>query len=273
MKQKTRLLDEKGRIKIAALDHRGSLQKALHPENPKLATAQEMESWKVRMVALVQDLVTGILIDPIYGKNMVKAESMFGWMMSMEQTGYRGDNLERVTELLPNWSVRQARELGAEAVKLLLYYDPENKSLAARQKEVARKVAKDCQAEGLLFLLEPLSYKIEDGREREVLAIAEDLHDLPVDIWKFEYPGTSRGCENITKIVGGKPWVLLSAGMEYEKYRQALEVAMGSGASGFAVGRAVWQEFGEYQGQERENYLVKVARPRMERLAEIVNNA
>lgn len=265
-----KLTNVHGMITIAALDHRGSLKESLHPDNPESTTEQEIMDWKKRMVDLYRDDVAAVLLDPIYGKTIVQADPNRGWMLSMEKTGYRGDKQARVTDILPDWSVKQAREMGACAVKLLLYYDPENVELAKQQRKVAMKVAEECQREEIVFLLEPLSYKIETDGASEVLRIAEDLKDLPVDIFKFEYPGTREACEKITRMIK-VPWVLLSAGMEYKKYKEALKVAMESGARGFAVGRAVWQEFGDYQGEERERYFKNIALMRMRELVEIVN--
>lgn len=272
MKDLAKLINEQGKITIAALDHRGSLKASLNPANPEVVTDEEIMAWKKRMVELYKTLVSGILIDPIYGKGIVNPSDPWGWMLSMEKTGYRGGKQARVTEILPDWSVAKAREMGACSVKLLLYYDPENKELAKKQKELAQKLGEECEREGMVYLLEPLSYKVEGKREEEVVRIAEDLQDVSVDIWKFEYPGTEAGCKRITEIVA-KPWVLLSAGTTYEQYREELRVAMSAGAQGFAVGRAVWQEFGEYLGEAREQYLTEVALPRMQELVRIVNNA
>jgi phosphoglycerate kinase len=266
-----KLTNSHGMITIAALDHRGSLKESLHPDNPESTTNAEIMAWKRRMADLYLDDVAGILLDPIYGKDIVSAQSKTGWMLSMEKTGYRGDKQARVTDILPEWSVKQAKEMGACAVKLLLYYDPENVELAQQQSQVAKKIAEECRREDVVFLLEPLSYKIETDRETEVLKIAKELKDLDVDIFKFEYPGSREACEKITQMIK-VPWVLLSAGMEYKKYKEALRVAMESGARGFAVGRAVWQEFGQYQGEARERYLRDIALPRMRELVEIVNN-
>ena len=258
-----KLTNSHGKITIAALDHRGSLKKSLQDD--------EILGWKRRMVELYRDEVAGILIDPIYGKDIVDTSLSVGWMLSMEKTGYRGGKEERVTEIVPDWSVKKAKEMGASGVKLLLYYDPDNKELARQQKATAERIAKDCLEEEIVFLLEPLSYKVEGDRAEEVLRIAMDLKDLPVDIFKFEYPGTREACEKITKMLK-VPWVLLSAGMEYKKYKEALQIAMESGAAGFAVGRAVWQEFGEYEeGEERERYFNNIAKLRMRELVEIVN--
>lgn len=258
-----KLTNSHGKITIAALDHRGSLKESLRDD--------EILGWKRRMVELYLDEVAGILIDPIYGKDIVDTSLPVGWMLSMEKTGYRGGKEERVTEIVPDWSVKKAKEMGASGVKLLLYYDPDNKELARLQKDTAERIAKDCLEEEIVFLLEPLSYKVEGNRADEVLRIVMDLKDLPVDIFKFEYPGTREACEKITKMLK-VPWVLLSAGMEYKKYKEALQIAMESGAAGFAVGRAVWQEFGEYEeGEEREIYFNNIAKLRMKELVEIVN--
>ena len=267
-----KLVDKYGKITIAAIDHRGSLKKSLRPGDPGSVTEDEILAWKKRLVNLYKEEVSGILIDPIYGKTVIDLQAPCGWMLSMEKTGYRGEQQARETELLPNWTVRQARELGAVGVKLLLYYDPQNVKLAARQRGIAQTVANDCKREGMVFLLEPLSYS-KTGMDKPdvVLETAKELAYLDVDIFKFEYPGDEVSCAKITEIVK-KPWVLLSAGMEYNAYELALKSAMVGGASGFAVGRAVWQEFGNYQGEEREKYFTDVALPRMRKLIKVVQN-
>ncbi|MFH2085933.1 MAG: tagatose 1,6-diphosphate aldolase [bacterium] len=253
---------------IAALDHRGSLKNNLHPENPEVTTDEEIQEWKRRMIELYSGKVSGILIDPIYGKELIDTTLACGWMVSMEKTGYRGRKEQRVTELLPNWSVRQAKELGASGVKLLLYYDPENLELAEKQKQVAQKVAEECRRERMIFLLEPLSYK-KSKEPYLVERIVDDLIDLPVDVFKLEYPGSKNECERITKKLE-VPWVLLSAGVAYDQYKEQLRVACESGAAGMAVGRAAWQELGQYEGEARAKFFCEVAGPRMDELVEIV---
>lgn len=259
-----------GKITIAALDHRGSLKEQLHPDNPDITTDEEILEWKRKMIALYQEYVSGLLIDPIYGEKTIDLSLRCGWMLSMEKTGYRGGKLARETEILPDWSVKQAKEMGASGVKLLLYYDPRNRELAQKQREIAKKIAMQCEQEEMVFLLEPLSYGIDDKiRPEIVVETARELKDIKVDIFKFEYPGTEQACAQITEIVPA-PWVLLSAGMVFDRYRIALKQAMENGASGFAVGRAVWQEFGQYQGSDREKYFNEIALPRMKELIEIV---
>lgn len=265
----SRLINAEGKITIAALDHRGSLKKNLHPENPEATTDAEIREWKQTLIELYKDKVSGILIDPIFGKDLINTSYKCGWMLSMEKTGYRGGQEERKTEILENWSVAQAKEMGAVSVKLLLYYDPDNQELAEAQREVARGVAEECGRQRVVFLLEPLTYKkspIPFAVERMV----DDLLDLPVDIFKLEYPGTKEECGRISQKLK-VPWVLLSAGAGYEQYKQQLQIACESGAAGMAVGRAAWQEFGQYEGEARAKFFREVAGPRMDELVRIVN--
>jgi tagatose-1,6-bisphosphate aldolase len=54
--------------------------------------------------------------------------------------------------------------------------------------------------------------------------------------------------------------------VDYETYLRQVAVACGAGASGVAVGRAVWQEAVSMGEAERRAFLKTVARPRLERL-------
>lgn len=264
----SKLLTNGGKIAIAAIDHRGLLKTMLHPEKPELTSDEEIREWKRKLVQLYSDKVSGLLIDPSYGANLVDLSQKCGWILSMEKTGYRGGQEARETEILENWSVRQAKELGASGAKLLLYYDPENLELAKRQKEVAERIAKECVQEGMIFLLEPLTYK-KSQDPFIVERIVDELMDLPVDIFKLEYPGSTESCERISQKLS-VPWVLLSAGAEYVEFKQRLEVACRAGAAGMAVGRAAWQEFGNYTGSAREKFLETTAVERIVELVKIV---
>ena len=65
------------------------------------------------------------------------------------------------------------------------------------------------------------------------------------------------------------PWILLSAAADYNTYLHQVRVACQAGASGCAVGRAVWQEAVGLTGQERATFLGKVALPRLEALTRL----
>ena len=62
------------------------------------------------------------------------------------------------------------------------------------------------------------------------------------------------------------PWVLLSAAVDYDTYLRQVTIACQSGASGVAVGRAVWKEAVELTGPERADFLQGLGRQRMARV-------
>jgi tagatose 1,6-diphosphate aldolase len=63
------------------------------------------------------------------------------------------------------------------------------------------------------------------------------------------------------------PWVVLSAGVDYNTYLRQVVVSCSNGASGVAVGRAVWKEATAVTGAERTAFLRDTARPRMARIS------
>jgi tagatose-1,6-bisphosphate aldolase len=65
--------------------------------------------------------------------------------------------------------------------------------------------------------------------------------------------------------------VLLSASSSYEMFLRQVTVACRSGASGVAVGRAVWREATGLEGAARREFLVTTARQRMARLTGLVD--
>jgi len=62
------------------------------------------------------------------------------------------------------------------------------------------------------------------------------------------------------------PWILLSAAVSFEIYQRQIIAACQAGASGIAVGRAVWQEAVTLSGQPRLNFLRTIAKERLIRL-------
>src|SRR5690606_32489086 len=72
------------------------------------------------------------------------------------------------------------------------------------------------------------------------------------DIYKSEFPGTlgresdDQLHDNLQALGAAteRPWVLLSAGVDFEQYRRQVEMALESGgASGTLGGRAYWKEY------------------------------
>src|SRR5579875_975844 len=68
-----------------------------------------------------------------------------------------------------------------------------------------------------------------------------------------------------------RPWVLLSAGVDYPAYKQQVEMAVAAGASGVLGGRAFWKEYFQQDGPAaRERFLRDEAVERVRQIDEIV---
>ena len=69
------------------------------------------------------------------------------------------------------------------------------------------------------------------------------------------------------------PWALLSGGDSFESFREQLLVACEAGASGFLVGRALWNEYVVAPAEQRDRLLESVVRPRFAELTEVAESA
>jgi tagatose-1,6-bisphosphate aldolase len=96
-----------------------------------------------------------------------------------------------------------------------------------------------------------------------------------VDVLKAEFPldvaaqpderDWATACEELSR-ASAVPWVLLSASVAYDTYLRQVAVACRAGASGVAVGRAVWKEAPALAGEARQAFLDTTARERMARV-------
>jgi tagatose 1,6-diphosphate aldolase len=296
------LADSKGVMTMCAIDHRGALKRALSEKNPATVSYQDIVDFKLDLCQAVAPFASAILLDPEYGAGQAIAAGLLpaskGLLVSMEKTGYTGDSMARVTELLPGWSVKKAKRMGASAVKLLIYFRPDLKDVASKQLDLVARLADQCLEEDIAFLVEPVSYPVEEKERINrgeaslkkfaeikpglVIETARQITALPIDVLKAEFPADIKFEEDEEKLLGlcqelnqasRLPWVLLSAGVDFDSFQKQVEIACKSGASGFLAGRALWQEGAQIRSRdERMNFFQKTAAPRLKELAEIADS-
>ena len=278
-------------ISVMALDHRNNLRNALNPAAPQTVSTAEMTEFKRQVVAILSPVASAVLLDPEVGAAQCIAAGSLpgktGLAVAVEATGYTGDPNAREGKILPGWSVAKAKRMGASAIKLLVYYHPEARA-ATQIEALVQQVAHDCLEQDIPLFVEPLSYspdpaqkKLSPGeRRRAVIETARRITIPGVEILKAEFPidhvaepderQWAAACAELS-LASRAPWVLLSASVDFETYLRQVSVACQQGASGVAVGRAVWQEAPALSGAERRQFLENVARPRMERLTALCN--
>lgn len=273
----------RGTFTALALDHRQNLRKA----NPAFVNDEELSRFKVDVTSVLAKQATAVLLDPEVSAAQAIAQRAIpqnvGLVVAVESTGYTGDATARQAQIIPGWSVEKAKRMGASAIKLLVYYHPDSEA-AAEIEDFTAMIAEDCRKHDLVLMLEPLSYSLDENKKLSsdekryvVVETAKRLTPLNVDILKVEFPldvndmdesKWLEACKEISS-ASATPWILLSAAVDYETFLQQVTVACNAGASGVAVGRAVWKEAVTMDGDERMKFLSTVAKQRLSRLTSL----
>ena len=274
---------KRGTFTVLALDHRQNLRKA----NPAFVEDAELSRFKLDVTSALASRATAVLLDPEVSAAQAIAQRVLpnnmGLVVAVESTGYSGDATARHAQIIPDWSVAKAKRMGASAIKLLVYYHPDS-TTAEEIEDFTSNIAEDCKKHDLVLMLEPLSYSLDENKKLSseekryvVVETAKRLTSLQVDILKAEFPldviekDESKwldACKEISS-VSITPWILLSAAADYETFVCQVTVACNAGASGIAVGRAVWKEAVTMNSDERMRFLRTIARQRITRLTSL----
>lgn len=268
-----------GMIAAAAMDQRGSLQKAIgkaRGEGGKAST-EDMAMFKTAVTKVLTKHATAILMDPEYGLGALESKDpQAGVLLAYEKTGYDATVKGRLPDLLSEWSVRRLVEAGADAIKILLYYNPvDDPKINVIKQAFIERVGAECQANDVPFFLEPLAY--DDAMDEKGFEFAKRKPEMVarymaefskprygVDVLKVEVPVNMKFVEGTRAFTGQtaythteamehfrnaasvatKPFIYLSAGVTDEIFRETLELATEAGTnfSGVLCGRATWQE-------------------------------
>ena len=273
--------DDRGIIAAAAMDQRGSLQKAIAKGRGSngTATAEDLATFKGVVTRVLTKHASAILMDPEYGLEAIAQRAPgTGVLLAYEKTGYDVSVKGRLPDLLPEWSVRRLVEAGADAIKILLYYNPNDDEGINRVKHAfIERIGAECAAVDAPFFLEPIVYDDTMGDEKSLAfakikpdyvtrSMAEFSKDrYGVDILKVEVPVNIKYVEGSRAFTGGeaaysraeakdlfrsaasvatKPFIYLSAGVTDEIFRETLELAAEADVpfSGVLCGRATWQD-------------------------------
>ncbi|MFL5592147.1 MAG: tagatose 1,6-diphosphate aldolase [Ktedonobacteraceae bacterium] len=273
--------DNSGVIAALAVDHRGNLLEAIaralgeHGQ----ATAADMLAFKRAVTRVLTPSTSAILLDPEYGLEAIASRAPGkGVLLAYEKSGYDFHTKGRLPDLLPEWSVRRLVEAGAQAIKILMYYNPFDEAQINSVKQAyVERIGAECMGIDVPFFLEPLVYDDAIGDEKGVAFarkkpeyVARTMEEFSrpsygVDVLKVELPvnstfvagtrastgeGTAysrqEAIEHFRNTAGATslPFIYLSAGSTDEVFCEMLELAAEAGVkySGVLCGRATWQD-------------------------------
>jgi len=272
-----RVSNDRGVIAAAAMDQRGSLEKALAKEKGAPATDAMMEEFKSLVTEVLTPHASAILLDPEWGLPASKRRAKnAGLLLAYEKTGYDKTGPGRLPDLLDHWSARRLKEAGADCVKILLYYTPfDPKDVNDKKHAWVERIGDECRANDLPFFLEFVGY--EDGADekgaeyarKKPQIVMESMKEFTkdrygVDVLKVEVPVNMKfvegaKCYTGTKAyskqeamdlfrkaaaVATKPFIYLSAGVSNAEFTESLELAGQAGVkfNGVLCGRATWKD-------------------------------
>jgi tagatose 1,6-diphosphate aldolase len=275
------LSNKNGVIAAAAMDQRGSLRKAIAKAKnaPEDQVSNEMmEEFKETVSKVLTPHASAILLDPEFGLPAAKARAKnAGLLLAYEESGYDNTKPGRLPDLLPHMSAKRIKDLGADAVKVLIYYSPfEKDDINDIKHAFIERVGAECEAQEIPFFLEFVGYDPQDGDEKgleyakkkpDVVIQSMEEFGKPqyhVDVLKVEVPvnaayvlGSSvyKGQAAYSRAqaldlfrkaaeVAQKPFIYLSAGVDNAQFVESLNMAAEAGTdySGVLCGRATWKD-------------------------------
>jgi tagatose 1,6-diphosphate aldolase len=285
-----------GVFAILAFDHRQSFVKMLNLDTVD-DPYDEIVATKLDVIQYLAPHASAVLLDPLYSASQAIAQDALpaeiGLLVAIEETGYAGDPIARETRLLPDWGVGKVKRMGADAVKLLIYYHPDAGELTEKQERLTAQVIEACQVQDIAFFLEAVSYSTDLQIEKSsatfaaqkpdlIIRSARRLSTLKPDVLKLEFPidvshnpeeaAWLEACHAISE-ASQCPWTVLSAGVDFELFSRQVAIACQAGASGYIAGRAVWKEGIPMPTVSREKWLSQVAADRLDRLKEIATRS
>lgn len=313
--------NSRGVIAALAVDHRGNLLEAIAKARGEQgrkqggeqgqATAADMLAFKTAVTRILTPLTSAILLDTAYGLEAIASRAAgTGVLLAYEKSGYDVRTPGRLPDLLPGWSVRRLVEAGAQAIKILLYYNPfDEAQINSIKQAYIERIGAECIAIDVPFFLEPLVYDATIGDEKGlVFARKKPVYATRtieefskarygVDVLKVELPVNPAFVAGIRAFRGegtaysrqeaiehfrnaasasSKPLIYLSAGSSDEVFREMLELAAEAGVkyAGVLCGRATWQDaIAVYARQgvaALENWLITQGRHNVQALNDVL---
>ncbi len=187
------------------MDQRGSLRKAIASAKgaqQDQVTEDMMAEFKVAVSKVLTPHASAILLDPEFGIPASKARAKnAGLLLAYEESGYDNTQPGRLPDLLPHFSVKRIKELGADAVKILIYYTPfEQPAINDIKHAFIERIGAECEYHQIPFFLEFVGYDPAGGDEKgfeyakkkpEIVIKSMEEFGKPqykVDVLKVEVP-------------------------------------------------------------------------------------
>lgn len=274
-----------GHMLIVAADQRNGMKAAIKdaPGGSDAITREELAEVKADLVRHLANHAPAILLDPEVALPQIVDDGVLdretGLVVGLDASGFETVDGLKYTRFVPGVTPRTVRDMGGTVAKMLYYTRPDRQDADSRVAQEIRDLVQACEDEGLLLIVELLTYQLEGESDEEYKAA---FADLVVDgaalavacgakILKLQYPGSAEASARVTEVAQGVPWAVLSAGVDHETFIEQVRTAVANGASGAMAGRSLWKDSLSIDAGRREELLSGRALPRLRELADAVD--
>lgn len=273
-----------GGMMIVAADQRNSMKAVMNaPGGASSISTEELRDAKADLVSYLASQGPAILLDPEVALPHVVDAGILGrdtgLVVGMDASGFETVDDLRFTRLVDGVTPRTVRDFGGDAAKMLWYLRPDRQSLDSRVGDEMRELIQACADEGILLIVEILTYRLPGESEEEYAKVFPTLIEQSAafsvacgaKVLKLPYPGSAEACVAVTSAAQGAPWAVLSAGVDHETFIEQVRTAVASGAGGAMAGRSLWKDSLSVSADERRELLTGRAVPRLLELVEAID--
>lgn len=274
-----------GNMLIVAADQRNGMKAAIKdaPNGSEAITREELAEVKADLVRHLANHAPAILLDPEVALPAIVDDGVLSrdtaLVVGLDASGFETVDGLKYTRYVDGVTPHSVRELGADVAKMLWYTRPDKQDADSRVAQEIRDLVEACEAEGLLLIVELLTYQLAGESDEEYAAafpsLVADGAALAVaagaKILKLQYPGSAEASAAVTEAAQGVPWAVLSAGVDHETFIGQVATAVANGAAGAMAGRSLWKDSLSFDAGRREELLTTRALPRLRELAAAVD--
>ncbi|MCU1438388.1 MAG: Sulfofructosephosphate aldolase [Naasia sp.] len=272
-----------GGFAMVAMDQRESLRAMFDAAGRGRPEDEVLIRFKLDVAAALGPLGSGFLIDRHFGFERVREvlPPSDGLILAADALTQTDGGPVEETDLDEVVTGGSTDLTGVQALKLLIIWRRDERR--ARRVELAERFIRRSAQLGVLSVLEPVvratpaeldagTWDLDDA----IVEAARELAPLRPSLYKAQVPAQGAGdaahqraaSERLGAAIGG-PWVVLSQGVDRDRFLPAVEAACRAGASGFLAGRALWSDVvGAHDVPAR---LRELSVPRLEALIDVVD--
>lgn len=240
-----------GAFAMVAMDQRESLRHMFDLAGRGRPSDDVLIDFKVAVAETLGPHASAFLADRRFGFDAVRAAvpDDTGLILAVDALDQADGGPVEDTEL--DETASTDIPLQVDALKLLIIWRRDARRDARVQ--LAARFIEQARTRGVLSVLEPVVRAVPGEQdfapEAAIREAARELSALRPDLYKAQVPLAGAGDESqqrresaaLNDCMTG-PWVVLSQGVERERFADAVRAACQEGASGFLAGRALWSD-------------------------------